>query len=97
MGRLLISVVIISLIVMGYSFADDHDEAYELLRSGEILPFEKILEISRKQVQGMILEVELERKNKVLIYELEVLDKKGIVWEIKLNATTGAIIKKEQD
>ncbi len=84
---------------MGYSnsFADDHDEAYELLRSGEILPLEKILEISREKVKGKILEVELEYENKLLIYELEVLDKQGIVWEIKVNATTGTIIDKEQD
>ncbi len=82
---------------MGYSFADDHDEAYDLLRSGKILSLEKILKIARKQIQGIILEVELEYEKKILIYELEVLDKKGIVWEIKLNATTGAIIKKEQD
>ena len=79
------------------SFADDHDEAYELLRSGEILSLENILEISRKQVQGRILEVELEHKNERLIYELEVLDKQGIVWEIKIDASTGTIIKKEQD
>jgi len=98
MGRL-ISIGIISLMVLGYSnsFADDHDEAYELLRSGEILPLEKILEITREQVQGRVLEVELEHEDKVLIYELEVLDKKGIVWEIKVDATTGVIIKQEQD
>lgn len=98
MGRLIL-VGFISLMVMGYSnsFADDHDEAYELLRSGEILPLEKILEITREQVQGRILEVELEHEDELLIYELEVLDKQGIVWEIKVDATTGTIIEKEQD
>lgn len=98
MGRL-ISVVLISLLVMGYgnSFADDHDEAYELLRSGEILPLEKILEITREHIQGRVLEVELEHEDELLIYELEVLDKQGIVWEIKVDAATGTIIEKEQD
>ena len=98
MGRL-ISIGLISFLVMGYSnsFAEDHDEAYELLRSGEILPLEKILEISRKQVQGRILEVELEHEDDLLIYELEILDKEGVVWEIKVDASTGTIIEKEQD
>ena len=98
MGRL-ISIGFLSLMVITYSngIADDHDEAYELLRSGEILPLEKILEISREQVQGRILEVELEHEDELLIYELEVLDKQGIVWEIKVDATTGTIIEKEQD
>lgn len=98
MGRLVI-IGFISLITMSHSngFADDHDEAYELLRSGEILPLEKILEISRKQIQGRVLEVELEQEDKLLIYELEVLDNQGIVWEIKVDAKTGSIIKLEQD
>ena len=98
MGRL-ISVGFLSLMVVVFSnsFADDHDEAYELLRSGEILPLEKILEISREQVQGRVLEVELEQEDELLIYELEVLDKQGIVWEIKVDAVTGVIIEREQD
>ncbi|MCF6191499.1 MAG: PepSY domain-containing protein [Cocleimonas sp.] len=101
MGRRLILSSFISLLLFGYSnsFADDddHDEAYELLRSGEILPLEKILEITRKKIPGRILEVELEHEDKQLIYELEVLDPKGIVWEIKVDAVTGAILEKEQD
>ncbi len=98
MGRLII-VSLISLLVVAYSnsFADDHDDAYKLLRSGEILPLEKILEITRKQVQGRVLEVELERDDGLFIYELEVLDKHGVVWEIKVEATTGTILEREQD
>ena len=79
------------------SFADDHDEAYELMQSGEILPLETILEITRKQVHGRVLEVELESEDKRLIYELEVLDQKGVVWELKVDAKTGSVIEKEQD
>jgi len=85
------------LLFMVTSVADDHEEAYQLLQSGEILPLEKILAISREQIQGHILEVELEHEHKQLIYELEVLDKNGIVWEIKLDAKTGAILKQEQE
>ena len=98
MGRL-ISVGLLSLMTLAYSnsFADDHDEAYELMQSGEILPLEKILEITRKQVQGRVLEVELEHEDKRLIYELEVLDQKGVVWELKVDAKSGSIIEKEQD
>ncbi len=99
MGRL-IAAAFMSLMLIAYSnsFADDdHDEAYELLRSGDILSLEKILEISRKQIQGRILEVELEHEDGLIIYELEVLDKQGIVWEIKIDAVTGIILEKEQD
>lgn len=99
MGRLILA-SFISLIIFSYSsgFSDeDHDEAYELLRSGKILPLDKILEITRKQVQGRVIEVELEREGNRIIYELEVLDKKGVVWEMKVDAVTGFIFKKEED
>ncbi len=97
MGRLVL-LGFIFLIISNQSFADDdHNDAYRLLRSGDILPLEKILEISRKQITGRILEVELEHEDNQFIYEIEVLDKKGIVWEIKINAATGTILDVEQD
>jgi len=85
--------------VISHNFIDEdyHDEANELLLSGETLSLDKILEIIRKQIRGRILEVELEHQDDVLVYELEILDKQGIVWKIKVNATTGTIIEKEQD
>ncbi len=98
MGRLMV-VACSSVMVLGFgnSLASDHDEAYDLLRFGEILPLEEILKISRKQIQGYILEVELEHDDGQLIYEIEILDKKGITWEMELDARTGQIIKQEQD
>ncbi len=77
--------------------AEDHDVAYNLLQKGEILPLEKILQINHENMPGKVLEVELERENKQLIYEIEVLNEQGVVWEYKINAKTGKIIKKELD
>jgi len=99
MGRL-IPLLLISTIVFAYSYSyadEDHDKAYQLLRSGKVLSLEEILGISRQHVQGKILEVELEQEDKQLIYELEILDDKGIVWKLKVDARTGTLIKKEQD
>jgi len=77
--------------------AEDHDVAYNLLQKGEILPLEKILQINHDNMPGKVLEVELERENKQLIYEIEVLNEQGVVWEYKIKAKTGKIIQKEQD
>lgn len=77
--------------------AEDHDIAYDLLQKGEILPLKKILQINYKTMPGKVLEVELERENKHLTYEIEVLNEQGVVWEYKINAKTGKIIKKELD
>ena len=95
----LISIGFMTLLFFSFSntIANDHDEAYELRRSGEILSLEEILDISSKQIAGRILEVKLEHDDGQMIYEIEVLDNKGIVWEIKLDASTGKIIKQEQD
>jgi len=77
--------------------AEDHNVAYKLLQDKEILSLRQILQINHKLMPGKVLEVELEHKNKQLIYEIEVLNNKGVVWEYKINAKTGKIIEKELD
>ena len=97
MGRL--SFLFLSgFLLFGFAHADeDHDEAFELLRSGDVLSLEKILQLNKNNFHGKILDVELEHEDNKLIYELEILDSKGVVWEIKVDAKDGTIIKKELD
>jgi len=42
-----------------------------------------------------VLETELEHKKGMYIYEVELLDAHSQVWEIKLDAKTGKLIKME--
>jgi len=79
------------------SYADDQDLVLELRQSGEILPLEQILKISRQQQQGRILEVELEKERTGIIYELKVLADDGHVWELKVDAKSGDLIKRERE
>lgn len=98
MGRLkhyLIATVLALVSMQG--LADDQQRALQLRESGEILPLEEILVISRKQVDGRILEVELKRKHGVLLYEIKILDINGRVWELKVDASNGTIIEREQE
>lgn len=76
-----------------------HVEARKLQAAGEILSFEKITEIARSIKPGDILETELERNRKsgMYIYELEILDTKGAVWELDINAKSGELMKIEID
>jgi uncharacterized membrane protein YkoI len=76
---------------------EDHVVARKLQESGQILSFEKIAEHARAAKAGEILETELELKEGHYIYEVEILDSAGKVWELKLNAKTGALIKIEAD
>jgi uncharacterized membrane protein YkoI len=76
-----------------------HMEARHLQVAGEIMSFEKILEIARSIKPGDILETDLERNRNtgLYIYEIEILDAKGVVWELDINASTGDLIKMEID
>jgi len=98
MGRLTQLTLIIMLTLLStQSMADDHGRALQLRQMGEILPLEKILAISRTQVEGHILEVELEQEHGTMIYEIEILDHQGRVWELKFDAANGEIINREQE
>ncbi|HKQ25998.1 MAG TPA: PepSY domain-containing protein [Burkholderiales bacterium] len=76
---------------------DDHVNARKLRESGEIMPLEKIIERARAEKPGEVLETELDRKNGGYVYEVEIVDDAGQVWEIKLDAKTGKLIKVERD
>ena len=75
----------------------DHVAARRLSESGEILSLEKIAERARAEKPGEILETELKQKRGRYIYEVEVLDAGGRVWELKLDARSGALIKLEKE
>jgi uncharacterized membrane protein YkoI len=76
---------------------DDHVTARRLRESGQILPLEQILERARARQPGHVLETELERKRDRYVYEVEILDADGWVWELKFDARTGELIKLERD
>ncbi len=67
----------------------------QLLSTGKILPLEKIINLAKEVKFGDVLETELEHKKDRYIYEIEILDKNSQVWEVKLDAKTGKLIKME--
>ena len=67
----------------------------KLQESGQILSLEKIAKLANAVKPGEILETELENKKGRYIYEVELLDTQGKVWELKLDAKTGKLIKLE--
>lgn len=71
--------------------------AGKLAASGEILSLEKISRLARTHQPGEILEVELEKKHGRYVYEVEILDQHSQVWELKLDAKSGQLLKMEQD
>ena len=74
-----------------------HEAAYELAREGRILPLEQILEQQRRDRPGRVLEVELEHEDGRMVYELELLDADGRVWEIYYDAASGRLLKTDAE
>jgi len=73
------------------------DEAQALRNQGNILPLEKILDAARHLHPGRVAEVELKQKRNRYIYEVEIVDAKGKVWEMKIDASDASLISQEQD
>jgi len=77
---------------------DDYIEARRLLDSGEILPLEVILKSVRQIFPGKVLEVELEKEDHQIVYEIEILGDDGVIKEIDIDAKTGKqLFSKEDD
>ena len=87
------------LCALGVAVADrrDHDDARALREQGAIVPLEEVLRAATAQHPGRVVEVELERKGGAYVYEVEVLDAGGEVWELKYDARTGALLKQKKE
>ncbi len=75
----------------------DYNQAKQLLEAGEILPLEQILAGLSRHIPGRVLEVELETDVKQVMYKIELIDNKGLIWKLKVNAKTGKMIERKQD
>ncbi|HYQ70700.1 MAG TPA: PepSY domain-containing protein [Gammaproteobacteria bacterium] len=75
----------------------EHAAVRSLAGSGDILSLEQILLNARRQHAGRVLETELEDKGGVPVYEVEILDAGGEVWEMKFDARSGELIEEEQE
>ena len=79
--------------------ADDlgPEEAQRLLQSGRIKALADIVAIVQKQVDGDLIDAELDEEDGVYIYELKILRRDGRLQEIEAEASTGKILKIEDD
>ena len=75
----------------------EHEQARALQQQGDILSLEQILERARNHRPGRVLEAELERKRDRYLYEVELVDDEGHVWEMKFDAMSGELIKQERE
>lgn len=73
----------------------DHERARAARARGEVLPLVQILNRVERDFGGRVIEVELERDDGQLRYELELLLPDGRVIELEFDARTGELVKLE--
>jgi uncharacterized membrane protein YkoI len=71
----------------------DHDAVRLAVERGEIRPLVEILAIVRAGLPGQVAGVEIERKSGRWIYEFRVVNAKGGLFEVQVDARTGEIIR----
>ncbi len=75
----------------------EHAAVRSLAGPDDILPLEQILHYARQQHAGRALETELEEGRDGMVYEVEILDANGEVWEMKFDARSGELLGEEQE
>ena len=70
-------------------------EIRELVRQGEILPLETILERFPPKEFGKLLDLEVEREHGTIVYEIEFLRADGRILEVEVDARNGRILEQE--
>jgi uncharacterized membrane protein YkoI len=71
--------------------------ARQLLKEGKIMPLQEILMKAKVIKPGQVIETDLEREDGRYVYELEILDEQGQVWELELDAQTGEFVELENE
>jgi uncharacterized membrane protein YkoI len=71
--------------------ARDHDEARRAVEAGEARPLTEILNIVEGKLPGEIVRVNIERQHDLWVYEFRVIDSKGRLFEVYVDARTGEI------
>jgi len=75
----------------GPTFARDHDDARRAVEGGEIRPLADILNVVKGKLPGDVVGVKLEREAGTWMYELRVVDGKGRLFEIHVDAKSGEV------
>jgi uncharacterized membrane protein YkoI len=92
------AVVLSSLSAMAAEGArGDHDEAREAVERHDIRPLDEILARLRDKTPGEIVKVALKREHGGWLYEFRLVDRKGRVREIAVDAATGALKNAGED
>ncbi|PQJ24475.1 hypothetical protein BSZ31_05335 [Limnobacter sp. SAORIC-690] len=93
----LVALLCFASVLPPFAYADDDKRIRQLQLSGEILSLEQIFDRARKVKPGRVVDVDLDKDDGRYIYEIELLESSGKVWEMEFDARTGELLQLEQD
>jgi uncharacterized membrane protein YkoI len=86
-----LAVVVLAVCGEAPAVARDNDEARRAVEAGEIRPLADILNIVRDKLPGQVVGVKLEQDQGAWVYEFRVVDAKGRLFEVYVDARSGGI------
>jgi uncharacterized membrane protein YkoI len=89
--------LLVCLLLLTVSHANDHDRAKQLKDTGDIVPLATILDTVSAMHPGRILEVDLQHQNGRPVYRLELVDAHGVVWYLRVDAMRGTLLHKHKE
>jgi uncharacterized membrane protein YkoI len=96
--RLFLVLIAVASLATAFADGDDHERARRLNESGTIVPLEKVVaEVRTAYPDSKILEAKLKDKKQVLTYEIEIVDKAGVVRELYFDARSGELYRTKQE
>lgn len=63
----------------------------------DLVPLEEIIDKAKAEHDGQLIEAELKKRDGIDVYETEILDEEGKVWEMDFNAKTGELLQQSQE
>jgi len=92
--RLILLLMVVASLANAYADDKDHERARRLQENGVIVPLEKVVaKVRTSYPDSRVLEAELKGKNTDLTYEIEIVDKSGVVRELYFDARTGEFLR----
>jgi uncharacterized membrane protein YkoI len=97
-GRLAAALAVSALAFATPAWAgEDHNTARALRESGTIVPLEKVVAAASREHDGHLLQVELERRGGIYVYEVEFVDPEGVVWKMYFDARDGSLLERDRE
>lgn len=97
MTQHIIPILFLLLIVATNNTYARHDIAIKLENDGKVLALEKIVEKAREIHPGRVIEAEISTEKNAYVYEVEILDEDGVLWDLKFNASDGQLIESSKE